>query len=140
MNEWIAIIESFLLLIFTIFLLWRYAKKGTPWYVLLLVFFGWYLSFLIIIVLPLDIYDSNVNESPVVIKFTAVWWPLCYWMISVLGWILNSFVMTYSYSGYFTVKDKLKHSLKLNLKYYSILAAISVVFILLIYFFLSAKN
>jgi len=106
----------------------------------ILVYFEWTLSFLTFIITPLDIYESNVNENLGIKKFTSVWWPTCYWIISVLGWIVNPLVSTFSWSGYFTFKDKLMHSVKRNLIYYAILAGICIGGLLIIYYFLSAKN
>jgi hypothetical protein len=56
----IPIIELLALFIFCLYLLWGYAdKKRSNYFVQFVTFIGWFLSFSLIVFIPLDIYLSH---------------------------------------------------------------------------------
>ena len=74
MLEWISIVEVFILIFFTYFLLYRYKKRSTPFYVQIVVYIGWFVGFLIVITLPADIYISSEEKNSGVEEFLDIWW------------------------------------------------------------------
>ena len=52
-------VESILFLIFVFYLVHEYSSKEVPFYIKLLTFISWILSFAVVIILPIDIYFVN---------------------------------------------------------------------------------
>jgi hypothetical protein len=53
----VGVIESVILLLFCAYAAWQYAAKDrTPWYVYALTIFSWFLSYMIIFLIPMDIF------------------------------------------------------------------------------------
>lgn len=65
MQVWLlATIESILLLLYCGYMTWYYAAKGrTPLYVMIFTVISWYLSFMIIFLIPVDIYTVSKSHS-----------------------------------------------------------------------------
>ena len=63
MNEiWIiSAVESVILLATCIYMVHTYASKKTPLYVKLLTVIGWLLGYMIILLVPLDIYTVSIH-------------------------------------------------------------------------------
>lgn len=56
----VAVIESVLILLFCMYKIFNYAAlKRTPIYVLLLSIASWFLSFMVIFIIPIDIFMVN---------------------------------------------------------------------------------
>ena len=58
----VAAIESVLLLFYCVYKTWNYAAKNrTPRYVIVLTVISWYLSLMIIFLIPIDIYTVLID-------------------------------------------------------------------------------
>ena len=65
----VGVVGSVLLLLFCIYSAWKYAAKGkTPLYVYILTTFSWFLSFMIILLIPLDIYTVRRIDLNLIYK------------------------------------------------------------------------
>ena len=60
----ITLIEALLLLIYCIYMTWYYAAKDrTPFLVKLMTVIGWFLGFMIILIIPLDIFTVSKYQD-----------------------------------------------------------------------------
>jgi hypothetical protein len=89
MISWLTIVLIFAVFGFTIWLIYKYAAKTTPYRVYVFVFIGYYFSFFIIVVLPYDVYTgvSDTNNNSLVDMWTAVYWvqfALCWAILPML--------------------------------------------------------
>lgn len=55
MNEF-TVTGLILVFFFTVYLVYHYAKKHTPFYVYFFVFIGWFLAFVIVVLVPYDVF------------------------------------------------------------------------------------
>uniref|UniRef100_A0A674CN38 LMBR1 domain containing 2a n=1 Tax=Salmo trutta TaxID=8032 RepID=A0A674CN38_SALTR len=127
-------IEIVLVFFLPLFLLHRYGhfRKQHP-----LVLFGtllsWYLCFLIVFILPLDVstvccpYPPIVSHTPKVCHkpwsyipdgILPVFWRVVYWTSQCLTWLLLPFMQSYARSGGFSILGKIKTALIENAIYY----------------------
>lgn len=136
-------VEASLTLAFTIYLYRKFASKEVKLYVSILVVLVWFLTFLKVFIVPIDIYLSaiennnttevqseelsEISKSKEQINFL---WQFLYWTIYVLSWIIIPIAQEYEAAGDFTISMKLKRSLKRNAFFYIILGFVSGVFIL----------
>lgn len=60
----ITLIEAIILVIYCMYMTWYYAARDrTPFFAKFMTVLGWFLGFMIIITIPLDIYTVNYNFS-----------------------------------------------------------------------------
>jgi len=78
----LALSELALLVGFLAFLIHRYAAKDVPIYVRGFVVAAWLLSFVLLIILPLDVYDDEQEND----LSADVYWTTLYWINFVLTW------------------------------------------------------
>lgn len=134
-------IEIFICLIFSFLLLFYYARKNTNPIVLIIAYFSWSLNFILLILLPFDIYytqtaqmegeSSKSREMPELTeKIINFFYGFIYWTVFILSWTLIPLMIEYEKSGEFTKLRKLKDSAYRNIKYYLILLAITILIII----------
>jgi len=57
----ITLAEALLLLVYCIYMVWYYAsKERTPFFAKATTVFGWFLGFMIILIIPLDIFKVSI--------------------------------------------------------------------------------
>lgn len=74
-----------------------------------LVFLSWSLSFVIILILPLDIHEAAETSAVKTI------WIAIYYVNFVLTWLVLPIAQEYEGAGEFTVRGRLRRSLYNNL-------------------------
>lgn len=154
--------EVFLTALFSTFLFRYYADKNIHILLKIVVISTWFLNFLGIFILPLDIYYSNkdidinivknndkseissdkimnnINVSDLDYKNGRILiksiWNIIYWIIYVLSWVIIPIYQEYEQSGDFSVSMKLKRSLRKNLYFYFIISLVGFVFVLYMIF------
>uniref|UniRef100_A0A0N5BUF0 LMBR1 domain-containing protein 2 n=1 Tax=Strongyloides papillosus TaxID=174720 RepID=A0A0N5BUF0_STREA len=134
----LLLIQLLLVGILCVLLLNKYGNlKKQHKFVLLLTFIGWYCSFIIIFILPLDIgitfYHKCVSEAISVnltkdicelpkgfVNEDVLYnlWRIVYWTSQFLTWIILPLMQKYSTSANFTVTNKLKSAVYENAVYY----------------------
>ena len=123
--------------IITLFLLIYYSRKKTKILVFVIAHITWFLNFVLVLFLPFDIYYTQTEtgrskEFPEKTKNTIeLGYPIIYWMLFFLSWIIIPLIQSYESSGEFTKWEKFKSSLKENLIFYGVLAGISVVILII---------
>jgi len=135
-----------IIFVFVLYILNYYGdRKSSPWYVILSIIIGWFLSFSIILVLPLDITSSiyrglsdeeKLKTDPPIgyqsEEFFTIFWNIVYWISYVLTWLALPLLSGYILSGHFTPLKKFKDSIYQNILFYGVLGGIGVVFVIYI--------
>lgn len=147
------------LFVIVLFLLHKYSNfKQQNVITLVAVFFAWYFSFALIFLLPLDIslttyhqciqdhqsgkISNSTNDSAIIevyckkpwsliplIVFPVVW-RIIYWSSQALTWLILPFMQSFSNSGEFTLKGKIKGALINNAIYYGTYLSLFGVFLI----------
>uniref|UniRef100_A0A8K9UJV7 LMBR1 domain containing 2b n=1 Tax=Oncorhynchus mykiss TaxID=8022 RepID=A0A8K9UJV7_ONCMY len=131
-------IEIVVVFFLALFLLHRYADfRKQQRMVLFGTLLAWYLCFLIVFILPLDISTTiykqckiDHEEHPAVLPvcykpwsyipdgIMPVFWRVVYWTSQCLTWLLLPFMQSYARSGGFSITGKIKTALIENAIYY----------------------
>uniref|UniRef100_A0AAQ5Y702 LMBR1 domain containing 2 n=1 Tax=Amphiprion ocellaris TaxID=80972 RepID=A0AAQ5Y702_AMPOC len=109
-----------------LFLLHRYGDfRKQQRMVLFGTLLAWYLCFLIVFILPLDVSTVTnhtvANSSPwsyIPDGILPVFWRVVYWTSQCLTWLLLPFMQSYARSGGFSITGKIKTALIENAIYY----------------------
>ena len=117
-------ISSILLFLYTIYFTYSYAKVSTPWLVFFITILSYFISFIPIILIIMDIIDDTERLE--------VYFAIIYWSGFILTYGLLPILIKYYESGHFTIKNKLLYSIKANIKFYSIIIILLIGFIIFI--------
>ena len=126
-------LEIFFCSIITLFLLLYYSMKKTNLLVFFTAYITWLMNFVLVILLPFDIYYTqtkkgkengmkNITEN--ILKYG---YGITYWSLFILSWIFIPLLQSYESSGEFTKMEKLKSSLRENVIFYCILGVICII-------------
>ena len=126
------LIETIICLIISISLLYYYARKNINPLVLFIAWITWFLNLTLIVLLTFDIYytqtDKGKGDIPEITdNIIRYGYKIIYWSTFLLGWIFIPLIKSYEKSGEFTKIEKLKSSIKRNLRFYFILFVIDIV-------------
>ena len=111
----------FVLLFYCIYVVFYYAEPGFPWHSYLSLSIGYYCSFGILLLVPIDIASCivnrrNLDSGPVNYQYDITILQTAYNVFFTMVLILGSFVLLfeeyYNTDGYFTVIGKLCNSFK----------------------------
>ena len=121
-----GVIGSLIVAAFVMYLLYRYSHPDNHLIVNLTVFVSWSLTISSLsFLLPIDLLpEAHRTMFPV--------WSAVYWSAFVLTWFTIPLLQGYFEAGDFTFKDRMMSSLKDNLKFYGIVGALFVIFIVYI--------
>ena len=119
-------IEVFICLIISFLLLFYYSRKNTNPVVLVTAYFTWSLNFILIVLLPYDLFRTG-DSHPVLKTIITYSYIIIYWSLFFFSWIFIPLMQDYEDSGEFTKLAKLKSSIRTNLKFYIIMLIICVV-------------
>uniref|UniRef100_A0A0D9VLA3 LMBR1-like membrane protein n=1 Tax=Leersia perrieri TaxID=77586 RepID=A0A0D9VLA3_9ORYZ len=100
-----------------------FAGPGVPRYVIATVGYAWFCSLSFIILVPADIWTTLTGREKGGIGF---FWSWSYWSTFILTWAVVPTIQGYEDAGDFTVKERLKTSVHMNLLFYSIVGAIGL--------------
>ncbi|XP_019463615.1 PREDICTED: LMBR1 domain-containing protein 2 homolog A-like isoform X1 [Lupinus angustifolius] len=108
-----------------IFPLRYFAGPDVPRYVLFTVGYTWLSSLSIIVLVPADIWATiSSNHETAGISF---FWSWSYWSTFLLTWAAAPLIQGFEDAGDFTVSERLKTSLHVNLIFYLILGSIGLI-------------
>uniref|UniRef100_A0A3B1JLE0 LMBR1 domain containing 2b n=1 Tax=Astyanax mexicanus TaxID=7994 RepID=A0A3B1JLE0_ASTMX len=116
-------IEIVVVFFLALFLLHRYGDfKKQQRMVLFGTLLAWYLCFLIVFILPLDVSTVRLAcykpWSYIPNGIMPVFWRVVYWTSQCLTWLLLPFMQSYARSGGFSITGKIKTALIENAIYY----------------------
>ncbi|GJR05696.1 LMBR1 domain-containing protein 2 homolog A-like protein [Tanacetum coccineum] len=104
------------------FTLRYFAGPDVPRHILFTVGYTWFCSLSFIILVPADIWTSMSDHNNGGISF---FWSWSYWSTFLLTWAVVPILQGYEDAGDFTVKEKLKTSIHVNLVFYLIVGAVA---------------
>ncbi|KAE8722363.1 LMBR1-like membrane protein isoform 2 [Hibiscus syriacus] len=115
------------------FTLRYFAGPDVPRYVLFTVGYAWFCSLSIIILVPADIWTTiskpeNANENGGISFF----WSWSYWGTFLLTWAVVPLIQGFEDAGDFSVTERLKTSVHVNLIFYSVVGFIGLVGLILL--------
>lgn len=124
---WVFYLVSLLLTVGMVILTLRYfAGPGVPRYVFSTVAYTWFCSLSMIILVPADIWISlheKIGHENGAISF---FWSWTYWSTFLLTWAVVPLIQGYEDAGDFTMTERLKTSVHVNLVFYLILGAVGL--------------
>ncbi|XP_038998368.1 LMBR1 domain-containing protein 2 homolog A-like isoform X4 [Hibiscus syriacus] len=116
-----------------VFTLRYFAGPDVPRYVLFTVGYTWFCSLSIIILVPADIWTTiskpeNANENGGISFF----WSWSYWGTFLLTWAVVPLIQGFEDAGDFSMTERLKTSVHVNLVFYSVVGSIGLVGLILL--------
>lgn len=144
------VIVALLIAILTLLVYNHYASfTSHPVWVPITVLTGFYLSFCIVFLIPIDVSSSMYNtceelsakdcEKPFTYldeETLLIVWRVVYWVTYCMCWTVYPILQSYALAGGFSVLEKLKTAIVENLLFYGIAGAILLVLLVII----AAKN
>ncbi|KAI3755297.1 hypothetical protein L1987_55093 [Smallanthus sonchifolius] len=106
-----------------IFTLRYFAGPHIPRYVLFTVGYTWFCSLSFIILVPADIWAAMSDQDRGGVSF---FWSWSYWSTFLLTWAVVPILQGYEDAGDFTVTERLKTSLHVNLLFYAIVGSVAL--------------
>ncbi|CAM9269690.1 unnamed protein product, partial [Heterosigma akashiwo] len=124
----LIIAELFALIVVTAYLLYHYASPQIPKFLLGITYTAWYLGFLGVLLLPIDIayVQRTGNPSPSITKV----WQGVYWTTFMMGWVICPLLQDFCVAGDFTAKEKLKTALRKHVRLLVVAIAAGVAILL----------
>jgi hypothetical protein len=113
-----AVICFVIVLCFTGYLVWYYARPKTPAIVLFFTFIGWLATFSICFITPIDLLPPEYSVD------LTIAWSVLYWSGLLLSWLVIPLLSGYYMNGGFNFKQKLLLSLRLNLILFTLILSI----------------
>ncbi|KAI3506505.1 hypothetical protein L1887_28866 [Cichorium endivia] len=121
---WLFYLISFPLTLGMVVLTLKYfAGPDVPRYVFFTVGYTWFCSISIIILVPADISSTIIGHDNGGISF---FWSWSYWSTFLLTWLVVPLIQGFEDAGDFTVRERLKTSIHVNLVFYLILGLIGI--------------
>ncbi|EPS72902.1 hypothetical protein M569_01845, partial [Genlisea aurea] len=127
---WVFYLISLPLTLGLVFFTLKYfSGPHVPRYVLFTVGYTWFCSISIIILVPADIWMTIIGHDNGGIAFFWIW---SYWSTFLLTWFAVPLMQGYEDSGDFTMVERLKTSIRVNLVFYLIIGSIGLFGLILI--------
>ncbi|KAL7591401.1 hypothetical protein Lser_V15G34261 [Lactuca serriola] len=105
------------------FTLRYFAGPDVPRHILFTVGYTWFCSLSFIILVPADIWTAMIDHDKGGISF---FWSWSYWSTFLLTWAVVPILQGYEDAGDFTVAERLKTSIHVNLVFYLILGVVAL--------------
>jgi hypothetical protein len=124
-----AVLAFVLLAATTAALLQWFADRRVPAHVLITTWLCWFMSFSIVLMIPLDVAAALGNgDGGGQLGATGLRaaWRVVYWGSFMMMTLVLGTQQSYCDSGAFTVRDRLREAIRANLLYYAVLMAIGV--------------
>ncbi|XP_057804023.1 uncharacterized protein LOC131019498 isoform X1 [Salvia miltiorrhiza] len=101
--------------------LWYFVGPDVPFYVCVTVGYTWFCSLFMIFLVPADIWATISNKGGI-----SFLWSWSYWSSFLLTWVVAPVIQGYEDAGDFTLRDRLKTSVHVNLIYYLCVGSIAL--------------
>ncbi|KAI3786658.1 hypothetical protein L1987_40517 [Smallanthus sonchifolius] len=105
------------------FTLRYFAGPDVPRHILFTVGYTWFCSLSFIVLVPSDIWTAMIDHDKGGISF---FWSWSYWSTFLLTWAVVPILQGYEDAGDFTVSERLKTSIHVNLVFYLIVGAVGL--------------
>ncbi|CAH9133589.1 unnamed protein product [Cuscuta epithymum] len=100
-----------------------FAGPDVPRYVFFTVGYAWFCSISVIVLVPADIWTTIVGQGNGGISF---FWSWSYWSTFLLTWLVVPLIQGFEDAGDFSVVERLKTSVHVNLVFYLIVGSIGL--------------
>ena len=140
--------QTLLLVIISLYLLRGYAdRQTTSYFIQFTVLIGWFLSFSVIVFIPLDIYvnekekeyPDSKQQDDLEESYLLSYWKISYWSSYFLNWIVIPLLQGYVIAGEFSPYDKIYRAIMFNVPFY-LLYFLSFISLLAIIFFIDNSD
>ncbi|XP_042005462.1 LMBR1 domain-containing protein 2 homolog A-like isoform X1 [Salvia splendens] len=101
--------------------LWYFVGPDVPLYVRFTVGYTWFCSLFMIVLVPADIWATLGNKGGI-----SFLWSWLYWSSFLLTWAVAPVIQGYEDAGDFTIQDRLRTSVHVNLIYYLSVGSIAL--------------
>ena len=121
------IVELCIIFILSLLILLYFARKKMNIIIFITSLICWFMNLFLIILIPYDIYYTQSNNKQIPEKsknIIEIGYKVTYWILFILSWFIIPIMKSYETSGAFSILEKLKISLKSNIKFYIILGII----------------
>ncbi|KAJ0752629.1 putative LMBR1-like membrane protein [Helianthus annuus] len=133
---WVFYLISLPLTMGMVMLTLRYfAGPDIPRYVLFTVGYTWFFSLSFIILVPADIWaivSVHMAMSDQDMRGVSFFWSWSYWSTFLLTWAVVPIIQGFEDAGDFTVTERLKTSLHVNLLFYAIVGSVALIGLILL--------
>ncbi|XP_022002509.1 LMBR1 domain-containing protein 2 homolog A isoform X1 [Helianthus annuus] len=127
---WVFYLISLPLTMGMVMLTLRYfAGPDIPRYVLFTVGYTWFFSLSFIILVPADIWAAMSDQD---MRGVSFFWSWSYWSTFLLTWAVVPIIQGFEDAGDFTVTERLKTSLHVNLLFYAIVGSVALIGLILL--------
>jgi len=123
------IVELCISLVLCLLILLYFARKKMNLIIFFTALLCWFMNLFFIILIPYDVYYSQKVDQKIPKtseKFIDYGYQITYWVIFILSWFIIPIMKEYECSGEFTVSEKLKQSLRSNLKFFIIVGVVGL--------------
>ena len=120
----LLVLSSFCL-IFTLIMYLRYAKRTVHFITTVIVLCIWYITFLVSILVPYDIFLSYYPDLDEISLLENIY-RVCYVILLLMSCIIIPIMIEYERAGDFTIKERLQTALKRNIIFYTVEAVIGL--------------
>lgn len=130
MISWLTLATMAVVFVFTAWIIRHYASKSTAVYVYIFVFLGYFLAFVLVVLLPYDIYLSidnslaNIKELRFIL---SIIWRVIYWIVFILCWVILPVIQEYEMAGDFNPASRLKSAFYRHIRGFLLTGAIGIV-------------
>lgn len=121
-------VELLALAVFSLFLLRYYTSDTVRWGYWVVIVVSWYLGFVGTLLLPMDVGQSQTGGEATDAMMSL--WAFTYWVTFILSWVVLPVLQEFYASGEFGWQNRLKYSLKSNLKFYLVVGLLIVILII----------
>ena len=105
------------LAVFTAFVIRIYASPKARSHVLVVAFIGWYITFSVIVLLPIDVANARLGQpNSRAYHVLHTLWESSYWSLIMLGYVALPLQCDYILSGGFTVRRRCIDALRENIR------------------------
>jgi len=132
--ELFIFLEILSIFLLALFLLNRYAARSISLVIKSLVFIPWFLCFLVIILVPMDVYyarRASLNPESTSEKDTLVIvWRIVYWTTFVMTWAVLPMLQQFVEAGEFTTEERFKRAFRNVLFNYGVMIIFGIAFVI----------
>ena len=124
------IVELCISLILCLLILLYFSRKKMNIIIFITSLLCWFMNLFLIILIPYDVYYSQKNDKQIPKpseNLIDYGFQLTYWILFILSWFIIPILQEYEISGEFKVSEKLKASLKSNIKFFVTLGIIGLI-------------
>ena len=121
------IVELCISFILCLLILLYYSRKKMNVIIFIISLLCWTLNLFLIILIPYDVYFTQTSNNDIqeeMESFLKTGYRISYWSLFIFSWFIIPVMKEYELSGEFTVLEKLKISLKTNIKFFATLGVI----------------